>query len=279
MARAAKTTTETETVHILEIGQGMAEFSVIGTAPLIFNRMSEKAKRTLLLPGGPKNAAERLATLKHDPVAEYRASAYVWSDDDHPTRLCFPSPALKGAIKTAALDMPGSTKAGIGRRVWVDGFAVDIYGVPKLFMSVVRSAGITNAPDIRTRAIVPQWCATLQVHYATPLVTAKTLSLLLSAGGILCGIGDWRQEKGSGSFGQFRLCEKTDADFKRIQASGGRVAQDKALLDAPPFDVDSRELLDWYHIEVLRRGRDKPLVVVGKRGRKEPANDGLTAAA
>lgn len=261
MARAAppkkaagKTVSE---VQILQLSEGSVQFWIIGTSPLIFNRMSEKAKRQLLMGAAPKNAAERAANVKHNPPEEFRASVYRNPGPKPPTRLRFPSPGLKGSIKTAALDMPGATKSGVGRRIWLPGTHVNIYGVPQLLMSVVRSADIAKTPDIRTRAIVPEWCCEVTIRFAQPLMTAKQIGTLFHAGGILCGIGDWRQEKGSGSFGQFRLCRATDADYKRIVRDGGCAAQDQALDKFTCFDEETQELLDFYTAEIIRLGRDK----------------------
>ena len=260
MPRAPKQTI-TE-VQILEISQGTVEFAIIGTMPLILNRMSEKAKRALLMGSTRKNAAEKAATVKHDPVAEFRASAYTHVGNGQPTRLRFPSPGLKGTIKTAALDIPGATKAEMGRRVWVPGTHVNVWGVPKLFMSVVRSADAARTPDIRTRAIVTDWCAHVKMHFVQPLVTPRMITSLFAAGGLLCGIGDWRQEKGSGSFGQFRLCDAQDADFRKIIREGGRAAQDEALKACSPYDAETEELLEFYYAEILRRGREKDKVTI-----------------
>ena len=69
-----KTTEPTEVSEIIEVTRGQFDCCVLGTSPLILNRMSEKAKRELLMPKGRKNAVERATSLKHIPVDEYRAS-------------------------------------------------------------------------------------------------------------------------------------------------------------------------------------------------------------
>ena len=59
-------------------------------------------------------------------------------------------------------------------------------------------------------------------------------------GGLICGIGDFRQEKGAGNFGQFRVANEGDPQFARIKAEGGREAQDDALEAAEPYDEENR---------------------------------------
>lgn len=244
-------------VAILPISQGEASFAVVGTTPLLFNRMAEKAKRALLLGGTKMTAADKAANLKHSPVDEFRASVYRNKGDGCATRLALPAPAFKGAMATAALDLPGTKKTEIGRLVWVKGTTVDLYGVPELFMSVVRSADMNRTPDIRTRAIVPIWACTVTVHFVQPKLTWAAIGNLMAAAGVIAGIGDFRQEKGKGNFGQFRCADADDAEFQRIVAAGGREVQDEALANYRCYDDETQELLDWYSAEVIRLGRGK----------------------
>lgn len=244
---------ETAEISVLEISQGNVQVAIVGTSPLIFNRMAEKAKRELLMPKGRKTAADRAQSLKHVPIDEYRNSVYRSIDPASVTRLCLPAPAFKGAMATAALDLPGTKKTEIGRLTWVTGTTVQVWGVPQLLMSVVRSADMAKTPDIRTRAILPEWCCILNVNFVRPKLHARAVCNLLAAAGITVGVGDFRQEKGKGSFGQFRLVEAGDADLKRIMATGGREAQDNALINPVCYDIDSEELLAWYDAEITQR--------------------------
>lgn len=172
---ARKSTASEEVSDILRVTTGQFECCVVGTSPLILNRMSEKAKHELLLPRGRKSAVERATTLKHNPIEEYQASAYTLSDPCAPTYLAMLSTSFKGALRTA-LDMPGAKKAQIGRLTYIAGEMVGIYGVPKLFMSVTRSADINKTPDVRTRAIVPHWACRLVVTFVQPLFLRRASS-------------------------------------------------------------------------------------------------------
>lgn len=240
---------KSETLNIMPIRQQKVDFCIVSESPLYFNRMQEKALRTFLIPGRKVSTdAERLARgLKHNPPVEYRGSVYRDQTPNGPTRCVFPSPALKGAMSTAALDIPGARKAEIGRLVWVEGYSRPIWGVPKLKMDIVHSADIQRTPDVRTRAFLPEWCSVLTVSFVKPKLTEELVAVLLSGGGILCGIGDYRQEKGKGDYGRFRLCSPDDPDFLRIQATGGRAAQDAALLNPEPADLETEEMLGWFY--------------------------------
>lgn len=255
MAKKQNTTsTDPQTVSdILTVTTGKITFFLLGTSPMILNRLSEKAKHELLMPRGRKSAGERATTLKHNPYQEFRDSPHRLSDDRQPTYLAVPSTAFKRSICTAALDMPGAKKAQIGRLTYIEGDYVNLYGIPKLFMAPVRSADMARTPDIRTRAIVPQWACKVQITFVQPLIRAQAVANLLAAAGITIGIGDWRPEKGAGSMGQFRIVDEKDEDFAAIVKSGGRDVQVKAMETPVCYDDESTELLSWFTGELSQR--------------------------
>ncbi|MDP3983635.1 MAG: hypothetical protein Q8Q52_01340, partial [Acidimicrobiia bacterium] len=98
-------------VAVGKVQKEAVRVAVVGTSPLICNRMSEKARRELLLPAGRKNAAEKAARAKHVPVEEYQASPYRIDEEAAPTLLALVASSFKGAMRTAALDLPGTSKA------------------------------------------------------------------------------------------------------------------------------------------------------------------------
>ena len=57
----ATTASKTADVNILEVARGHMEFCILGTSPLIMNRMSQKVWFELLAPKGKKTAADRAA--------------------------------------------------------------------------------------------------------------------------------------------------------------------------------------------------------------------------
>lgn len=240
-------------IEVLEIQTGKIEVCILGKTPLIIHRLSQKAMRELLLPKGKKTAADKASSLKHEPLTEYRASAHVSSDDKAPTRLLMPTLCFKGALRSVATDMPGAAKTQIGRLTYVEGMYVPIYGIPKLIMSITRSSDMNRTPDIRTRCIVPEWATRLTVAYVKPLLKEQTVANLLAAAGIMRGVGDWRPEKGSSTFGQFELCAEDDPNYQRILKSGCK-DQDAALESPDFYDDESRELYEWGVTETKRRG-------------------------
>lgn len=256
MAVGKKVKTETTEITVIEISEGSVTLGIVGTSPFVFNRMSEKAKRELLYPrGGKKKPGE---SLKHDPLLEYRDSVYRETSKDAVTRLLFPAAAFKKAIATAALDMPGAAKAEIGRLTWAEGFYVPIYGVPKLWMAVVRMKDISRTPDIRSRAILPEWCSIVTFRFVRPNLNEQTMFSLGVGSGRTVGVGDGRQEKGTLSMGQYRPVSHTDLALMKFMKENGRVPQDKALANPEFFDAESEDLFHWFQEErVKREGKKK----------------------
>ncbi len=254
MATKAKASEEMVIEELLSVERGEFTVHILGMTPLVLNRMSEKTMRELLLPRGKKNAAEKASTAKHDPLTEYQASPYIMPHDAQ-TYIGGLASWFKQAICTAALDMPGARKAQIGRLVYVTGNLVGIYGVPKLFMSIVRSADMNRTPDVRTRAIIPEWACELRITYAQPLLNQKVIMSLLTTSGLTSGVGDWRPQKGKGDYGQFFVASSSDHDeWERRVSTGGRVAQELAMANPECYDIETEELMTWYGDEFKRRG-------------------------
>ena len=240
----------TGSIEVIEVEQESATFYIRGTTPLICNRMSQKAKGELLFPAGRKNAAERATTLKHKPHDEFRASPYVLGSPDAPTYLAALAVWFKRAMGTAALDMPGTNKAQIGRNIRVEGERIPLYGIPQLHMAVTRSADINRTPDVRTRATLAEWATAITVTYTVPILRAAMVARLLASAGMTIGVGDWRQEKGSGSYGLFSIVSSDDPDWHRIVRSGGRDMQLAAMASPTPYDDETEEMLTWFTEEL-----------------------------
>jgi len=255
-----------ETVDVLHVQEGLIEIYIVGRSPIILNRMPEKAWRELLLPKGKKNAAERAANLKHDPLKEFRDSPYRMPNDNDPTVIAQVGSAFKKALSGAALYMPGVRKTEIGALTYVPDELIPIYGVPMIFSSIVRSADMNHTPDVRTRLIIPQWAARVRIRYVKPLLKEQPVINLFAAAGLYQGVGDWRPQKGAGSYGQFELVSADDERLNHIMKNGGRKAQ-LAALEAPmPYNTETSELLTWYDVEVIARGHKSKSAETAMKG-------------
>jgi hypothetical protein len=240
-------------LDVKPLDEGMIACAILGTSPIILYRMSEKGARELLFPAGRKTVADRAATMKHDPIAEFKSSPYT--RDFGETYLTHLGTAFKGAISGAAIDMPGANKAQIGRLLQVEDEFVPIYGIPKLHMAIVRSADINHTPDVRTRCVVPEWASYITISFVRPLLNEQTVATLLHAAGIIQGVGDFRPGKGKGTYGRFRIVRTNDPDWVRITKGSSPEMQRQAMKDAVPYNAEAAELLAWFKEAKIRRNK------------------------
>ena len=237
-----------ESFTINQIGMDSMLVRLVGTTPLYIHRMSAKAKRQLMIGGRKKTAAERLE-IKHDPRAEFRDCMLV-EELKHPhSAIWFPAMAIKSAMGTAALVVPGIRKTDVNRLVFLPADQIPIFGRPLLRMDVMRSSDINRTPDVRTRAFLPEWATELEIRFAKPALSREGVLTLLHNAGIVAGIGDSRQEKGKGSFGSFKIAEPED----EISALLDVDAQLEAVNNPQPHGVESAELLAEFDAEVASR--------------------------
>lgn len=241
-------------VQIIQVSTGTLTVAIVCNTPLILNRMNNKAKHELLMPAGRKTAADKAGSLKHDPLAEFRNSPTIINNGSAPTLLGIPATALKGGMRTAALDLPGAKKSQIGRLTYVNGEVLGVYGIPKVLCSIVRSADMNRTPDVRTRCVIPRWALIADITFVRPALRESSVANLVAAAGVTVGVGDWRPEKGAGNYGQFKLVGADDADLAEIIATGGREAQKVAMREPAAYDSETEELLAWFDVEVKRRG-------------------------
>ena len=215
---------------------------LIGESPLILNAMSEKTRHELLYPS--KENKRKSGNLKHDPLEEYRSSVYRL-EADAPTLLAFPASGIKRSIMSAALDAKNTSKAQIGRLVWVKGTYLPVYGTPQIFMAPVRSADMNKTLDIRTRCILPKWAIPFEIQFVGDVLNSTSVINLLGRAGLTIGIGDWRSEKGSGTYGQFKVAPLSDSEAKAIMKQA-RTTQDFGMKSPSFFNSETQTLYKWF---------------------------------
>ena len=241
------------TIHVTKLTQKACTLRLIGTTPLYQNKMSAKAKQEFLVGGGKGKSKKDRAFIKHDPLPEFRDSAEIVSEG--PTALGLKVISVKAAMATAALETAGVFKSEIQRLLFMPGDLTPLYGTPKLKMDIVRQGGISKTPDIRTRAFLPKWGAEVEMRYITPQLNLTSIFNILANAGVLIGVGDYRQEKGKGNFGSFRVIPTDDQDneWDDLVKFHGREAQTKALENPECADADTLDLMQFFNNEVQRR--------------------------
>lgn len=174
---------------------------IIGTAPLLVHRFSEKAKRQMLdAMQGRKPPRE-----PKDPQAEYEAARYRFKDGGDG----FPCIAFKAATIGGARFFSGVTMTALRQFLFFDGEVgndgqklVRIVGEPKLREDVVTVG--RAGTDLRYRPEFAEWSTSIEVVYVTSAITRGSVLSLIDAGGMGVGVGEWRPER-SGDFGTYRV--------------------------------------------------------------------------
>ena len=115
---------------------------------------------------------------------------------------------------------------------------------------------MNRTPDMRTRAYLPNWCAEVEIRFATPNFSARSISSLVQNAGQLIGLGDFRQEKGRGSFGTFSIAGEELGEYQELWdelMQEGREVQELARDNPECADQETAELMQFLQEERLRR--------------------------
>ena len=173
-----------ETVHI----------EVVGTAPLICHRWSEKAKKQML---DKQTKAATAAKGAKDPQRDFEDSLYPHPDGGYG----FPSVAFKAAAVRAGTysDMKMTFLRG---SFHVTGELVPLAGKPSMREDMVRLQGKTA--DIRHRGEFKEWSAVVPLQVNTSVLSIEQLANLFVIAGFAVGVGEWRPER-NGQYGRFEV--------------------------------------------------------------------------
>jgi hypothetical protein len=185
---------------------------IVGTAPLIMHKFSEKAKRQML------DAMQGRKTPKapKDPDAEYEAAAYRMDDDSYG----FPAIAFKAATVSAARFFDKSVSMVSLRQTLFFGgemskaegqMMVRIDSQPIMREDVVRVGN--GGTDLRYRPQFTEWTTTLEVTYVKSMLTRASVLSLIEAGGMGVGVGEWRPEK-RGDMGTFVIDQSREVEVR-----------------------------------------------------------------
>lgn len=192
---------ETGTIRIDRIAAETLSVPILGTTPLIMHRFSEKAKRQMLdAMQGRKSPKE-----PKDPAAEYESAFYRFEDGTTGVPvISFKSATVGGARFYSAVTMTALKSFLFFRgEIGVDGQALArIDGEPRMREDVVRVG--RGGTDLRYRPEYRTWKTTLTVTYPTSVLTRNSVLSLIDAGGMGCGVGEWRPERG-GDFGTYQV--------------------------------------------------------------------------
>ena len=210
----SRTVKETR-IEIPPIDIRTMDIKVVSDSPLIMHRWGAPSRQAIL--DKMLGKAKTSARIAKDPVREFIDSMYWISGcpkeqtkegfeaaiESGEAKFGFPSVAFKAAACAAGYRAKVMKDMVTMRgNLHIDDDFVEIEGVPTMREDIVRIAN--NAPDIRYRGEFPKWSATMTVKFNAGVVSDEQVVSLFNLGGFICGVGEWRPEKG-GSFGMYHV--------------------------------------------------------------------------
>jgi hypothetical protein len=169
---------------------------LVGDAPLIVHRFSEKAKKMML--DKQMGIASEGRAFKN-PEEDFRDSLYTIPGGKHG----FPAIGFKNAAVTACTSLGKSISKVAARQAFhVVGDMVEIRGTPTMREDTVRIG--QGTADIRYRGEFREWSCELTVRYNARVLSDEQIINLLNVAGFAVGIGEWRPER-DGQFGLFHV--------------------------------------------------------------------------
>lgn len=198
-------------ITLKRIGRAMASIQIEGTAPLIVNKFSAKARQIML----DKQMGKAVQRQPKSPEELYEASLYPMSGE----RYGFPAVAFKAAVVDGVRYFKGSklTMTGAKQMIFVKGEGADMLvpltGVPKMREDTVRNA--TGVADIRFRGEFWPWSATLEIVYVPSMIDVSSILALVDAAG-MGGVGEWRPASKESKTGVYGTWHVPDQDVKEV---------------------------------------------------------------
>lgn len=215
MAKKAATAVESneQNVVIAPPNFQVAEFRIVGTAPYVQNKFSQKAKEMMKAKQQAGHAAKK--STKRDPKDFdqcYKDAQYISNEGWNGMPAAGFRAAMVSACRTVGFKM---THAKLGFMIVADGFDKDegvplvkfAKGKPKYFEQAVRNE--TGVADIRARPMWDVgWETLVKVRFDADMFSASDIANLLHRAGEQVGIGEGRPDSkkcvGLG-WGTFRL--------------------------------------------------------------------------
>lgn len=197
-------------VSISRIGTETLRVPLVGTAPLIVHKFSEKAKRQML----DAMQGRKSPKVAKDPEADYESAFYRLDDGGYG----FPVIAFKAASVGACRFFGKSMPMTLARQCIffdaefskADGQKLArITGDPHMREDVVRVG--MGGSDLRYRPEFTEWQTSIDVIYVKSMLTRESVLSLIDAGGLGVGVGEWRPEK-KGDFGTYQIDGSRDVE-------------------------------------------------------------------
>lgn len=186
---------------------------IIGTAPLICHKFSQKLREQILAKHMGEASAGRTRKV---PLDNYNAARYRLTDGTDGV----PSGGVKAAIVDGFSKAAGVpiTKAKGGVRVSPDDPTTNLVRIitpfePRMREDVVRNE--SGVVDIRHRPEYWPWAMLLKVEYLPSVCTDRQVMQAIATSGFTVGLCEWRpssKQSKSGTYGTWRLANSAEVE-------------------------------------------------------------------
>lgn len=183
------------TIELPKLDIKQIRITLVGDAPLICHRWSEKAKKQML---DKQMKKAKTAKEAKNPEQDYKESLYLHPDGGYG----FPAVGFKASAVDACSHIEGVTKVEARGSFHIVGDMVKLKGSPSMREDMVR-IGMGTA-DIRYRAEFREWECDLLIRYNANMLSPSQIINLFNVAGFAIGVGEWRPQR-DGSFGMFHV--------------------------------------------------------------------------
>lgn len=174
------------------------QLRVVGTAPLVVNKFSAKAKAKMMADMSTPKAAKKgkAARDPRDFAADFLAAQHLFEDGSPGIAASAFRTAMIDACRTVGLVM---TKAKMSVFVLADGLDVEdgtplvriiSKSPPERYEALVRNDN--GSADVRVRPMWREWGALVRLSFDADMITAESVVNLLDRAGRQVGIGEGR---------------------------------------------------------------------------------------
>lgn len=194
----ATATKANQAVTITAPDMRVIELTIKGTAPLVINKFSAKAKEMMMATQMAGSTAKSKKNREAKDFEDlFNGARHVSTDGwDGIHAASFRNAAIS-ACRAAGFVM---TKAKLAIFVEPDGFDADDFtplvriteGEPQMVVSPCRNA--SGVIDLRPRPTYMPWAANLRIRYDAGILTAEDVANLMHRVGMQVGIGEGRPD-------------------------------------------------------------------------------------
>lgn len=183
-----------KTIVIPPMRDERAEITILGTAPLIVHRYSERVQQEM---AGSQGGAAKTKKPPRNPQQEFQEAQYRFDGGKHG----FPAIGLKRAMVSAGQRFAEEKSTELFGAFRIEAEYLEIRAdEPTMRTDRVVIGGMSRTTSLAYRPQYTPWAMDVPLAYNANFISIEQIVNLLTLAGFAVGIGDWRPER-KGQFG------------------------------------------------------------------------------